>query len=149
MEELFKSMEKRISNLKKLSELMIQMKDISLLLKNDIHKLDDFKNLIKVNELDESSFSLIKNLQEIDKTQAIEIGKADLKLSDYDFLNWENVRKGLSERGVKVIKDEQVKNFFNNSMVVAMQYFTSKEQARDKAKKLVKKSRKRIKKRKR
>lgn len=148
MEELFKSMEKRISNLKKLSELMVQMKDISQLIKGDIQKLDDFKDMIKVNELDEWSFSLIKNLQEIEKTQAVEIGKADLKLSDYNFLNWENVRKGLSERGVKVIKDEQVKHFFNNAMVIAMQYFTSKEQARDKAKKLVKESRKQIKKRK-
>ncbi len=148
MEELFKSMEKRISNLKKLSELMVQMKDISQLIKGDIQKLDDFKDMIKVNELDEWSFSLIKNLQEIEKTQAIEIGKADLKLSDYNFLNWENVRKGLSERGVKVIKDEQVKHFFNNAMVIAMQYFTSKEKARDKAKKLVKESRKQIKKRK-
>ena len=148
MEELFKSMEKRISNLKKLSELMMQMKDISQLLKDDIHKLDDFKDLIKVNELDEWTFSLIKNLQLIDKTNAVEIGKAELKLSDFDYLNWDNLRKGLSERGIKVIKDDQVKNFFNSAMVIAMQYFISKEQARDKAKKLVDKSRKQIKRKK-
>ena len=145
MEELFKAMEKKLDNLKRLGEIMDEMKGITQTIKADIDKDESFKNLINVNEIDEWSFSLIKNLQEIDKTQAVKIGKAELKLHELDFLNWENLRKGLKERGLVVIKDDHVKNFFNNALVIAMKYFISKQEAREKAKALVKKSKGKVK----
>ncbi len=137
-------MERRISNLKKLGVLMDEMKTITQSLKEDFDK-EQFKNLINVNRLDEWAFSLIKNLQEIEKVHAVEVGKADPKLSEFDFVNWSNIKKGLSERGIEVKKDEKVKDFFNNAIEIAIRYFMSKQQAREKAKELVNKSRKKIK----
>ncbi|MHA1377084.1 MAG: hypothetical protein ACTSRG_01765 [Candidatus Helarchaeota archaeon] len=141
-------MEKKISNLKKLSEIMEQMKSITQKLKEDFKKEQSFKDLIDVNELDEWSFSLIRNLQEIDKSHAVKIGKTDPKLSDLTFINWDNVKKGLSERGIEVVKEERVKDFFNNSIEIAMRYFITKQEARKKAKDLVEKSRKQMKRKK-
>ncbi|MHA1301129.1 MAG: hypothetical protein ACTSO9_17045 [Candidatus Helarchaeota archaeon] len=147
MEELFKAMEEKISNLKKLSEVMNEMRSITEKLKEDFQKEQSFKDLIDVNELDEWAFGLIKNLQEIDREHAVEIGKAAHKLaiSDLNYVNWGNLKKALSEHGIEVVKDDHVKNFFNNTIEIAIKYFISKQKARKKAKDLVEKSRKKIK----
>ena len=141
-------MEERISNLKKLSQIMNEIKSITENLKDDFKKEQDFQNLIDVNELDEWAFSLIKNLQEIEQAHAVELGKTSPKLSKFNYLDWTNLKKGLAERGIEVVKDDEVKNYFNNAIDIAINYFITKQKARKKAKDLVEKSRKQIKRKK-
>ena len=145
MEELFKAMEEKISNLKKLTQIMDEMKGVTQSLKEGIKIDQDFKNLINIGKIDEWSFSLIKNLQEIEKVHAVELGKASPKLSDLNYLNWDNIKTSLTERGIEVVKDEEVIQYFNNAIDIAINYFITKQQARKKAKDLVAKSRKKIK----
>lgn len=140
-DQLLQALEKRITNLKRLGDIMSEMKDISANFQ-DIKDDESFKNLIEVKDLDEWSFALIRNLQDIEQKKAIKISRAreSLQTKEYNYLNIENIKQAMKERGLEVVKDKEIQLYFNNVVMMGINTLLTKTKAREMAKRVVDKA---------
>ncbi|MHA1145904.1 MAG: hypothetical protein ACTSRW_14275 [Candidatus Helarchaeota archaeon] len=140
-EQLLETLEKRFTNLKRLGEIMNEMKEISSHFQR-IKEDKAFKDLIEIKELDEWAFAIIRNLQEIEQKQAVKISrvKESLQTKEYNFLNLENIKKAMKERGIEVVKDPEIELYFNNVIMMGINNLLAKTKARERARRIVDKA---------
>lgn len=145
-DDLLKELDKRLKNLEKLSNIMNQMQDVAGKIQEQA-QVNPFTDLIEVKDIDEVAFALLKNLQSIDVN--ISRGTKSIQPKNYDFLNYENIKKALLERGIeiKTNSDKETKEYFNNTILIGMNNLVNKKKMSEKAKTIVSKSIKKSKKR--
>ncbi|NHI93943.1 MAG: hypothetical protein EAX96_15750 [Candidatus Lokiarchaeota archaeon] len=145
-DELLKELDKRLKNLEKLSNIMSQMKNVASKIQEQAHE-NPFTDLIEVKEIDEVAFALLKNLQNIDVN--ISRGTKSIQPKNYDFLNYENVKQALLERGIEIKEksEKETRDYFNNTILIGMNNLVNKKKISEEAKTIVSKSIKKAKKR--
>ena len=138
-DSLLKELDKRLKNLEKLSSIMNQMQAISTKIQEQAQE-NPFTDLIEVKEIDEVAFALLKNLQHIDVS--ISRGTKSIHPKNYDFLNYENVKKALLERGIEIKpqSEKETRDYFNNTIIIGMNNLVNKKKISENAKNLVSKS---------
>lgn len=138
LDQLLQALEQRVSNLKRLGDLMDQMKGVTSKFQ-EMKDDDTFKDLIEIKDLDEWSFALVRNLQDIEQNKSVTISRAreSLQTKEYDFLNLGNIKRAIEERGLKVVSDAEIQLYFNNVVMIGINNLLSKTKAREMAKRVV------------
>ncbi|MHA1783854.1 MAG: hypothetical protein ACTSVY_05440 [Candidatus Helarchaeota archaeon] len=145
-DELLKELDKRLKNLEKLSSIMTQMQDVASKIQEQAQG-NPFADLIEIQDIDEHAFALLKNMQNIEVK--ISRGTKSLQPKNYDFLNYDNIKKALLERGIQIRpnSEEETINYFNNTILIGINNLVNKTKSREQAKRRISKTIKKAKKR--
>jgi len=146
---LIGSLEERIKNMKDLRRIMNDMKHALSEVKINADELTNFekdlndalKFTVQVKELDEWTLKALKTLKTVSEAGGIRILK-ERKVDTpkvADFVDNERAKQALLERGIEIAQkfQGQITQLLNQSVIMALDFLTSKENAIDAAQKLI------------